>query len=195
MNSNWENKFQDSIASAMGIVEYLKIMDEFNKNGITEKFKQHFKSFYVVRFNTDWQNAFFGYFEEILRNSEKKNIAYANVLVDLYERTHRVEASFSSKLITTIDPNMPIYDSQILEFMISQDLDIKPYSTIKEKQKDNAIYNYKQIQDWFINFKNSEEGKAYIKRFNEILPKYADKLSDTKKIDFLIWADRTKGEQ
>ena len=69
-------------------------------------FQSDFKSFYGVRRGTEWCESFFSILER-----EKNNPAssFREALAEIHGRTGRVEASFSSKLVATVDADRPVW--------------------------------------------------------------------------------------
>ena len=57
------------------------------------------------------EKIFYTYFDSQKNN---KMIKYDEIIDYFYSKTNRVEASFSSKMLATINPEMPILDSQVL---------------------------------------------------------------------------------
>jgi hypothetical protein len=63
----------------------------------------------------------------------------------------------------------------------------KPQQYSKNKVAETAIL-YHEIVKWFGAFTISDEGKQIINLFNQKYPEA--KISDTKKIDFVLWQIR-----
>ena len=74
------------------------------------EYRKRFNGFYRVRRGLDWQEHFFG----LLEAKKGQTVPFTEVLEDLHRTTGRYEASFASKLLATIDPNMPVIDSVVL---------------------------------------------------------------------------------
>ncbi|MBI2875108.1 MAG: hypothetical protein HYY09_08465 [Firmicutes bacterium] len=106
------------------------------------------------------------------------------MLKQLYESLGRYEPSFSSKLVATIDPKLPIWDANVLNNM-----QIKPpYYTSKNKIP-QAMATYRNIQGQYEQFLNSEEGQLIVNTFNQNVKEHA-KITDLKKVDFVFWQIR-----
>lgn len=164
------------------IEKYASIMSTYNQTDIAndEDFQKTFTSFYKVRRNADWRGKYYTAFQEIKNCS---NVNFECILRRIYEETGRVEASFSSKMLATFDPEAPIWDSIVLAR-----LEIKP-SNAKDKNKkiEQTIEKYNKLCDWYKTFKKNPKAKSFVDEFNKNFPKYK-KFSKTKKIDFIIWA-------
>ena len=91
--------------------------------------------------------------------------SFGSVIEELYRRTGRIEASFSSKLLSALDPNMPIWDSIVLS-----KLHIKP--ALSQVNKRNMIELLVYIFIFWILYrsisKDSRERKKRAKRAEEI---------------------------
>lgn len=81
-------------------------------------YRRRFNGYYrLQRQSQAWYNAFYGYFSEVreLLNVPGAQLpTYADVLQELHNRCGRVEASFASKLLATLDPNRVVLDRIVL---------------------------------------------------------------------------------
>ncbi|MEA4987707.1 MAG: hypothetical protein VB095_06580 [Anaerovorax sp.] len=104
---------ENAVAKAFNINKYMYIMDNVLKVNIAEheEFMTCFDSFYRVRRNLKWRKLYFKYFEEQKYNKE---ISFVDIITYLFKSTGKIEASFSSKMLATINPNMPIWDQYVL---------------------------------------------------------------------------------
>ena len=55
---------------------------------------------------TKWLDTFYTYFED----NKDRNITFDEVIDCMYQKVKRVEASFCSKMLSIINPNMPVLD-------------------------------------------------------------------------------------
>ena len=94
----------------------------------------------------------------------------------------RHEFSFISKMLHTIDPNRPIYDSQV-----DQALQIhrtyEPNIELKIQQDEEIL---KQIFFVYQRLEASAEMVKPLAAFDQIIPSRS--MSIAKKLDFLLWA-------
>jgi len=93
----------------LSIEKYKYIKDNFKNVDISIfdcKFQKTFNSFYKIRRNKEWRDAFYKYFESIKKD---ENITFFKIINYLYENTDNVEASFASKMLATINEDMPIF--------------------------------------------------------------------------------------
>jgi len=81
-----------------------------------QDYQRTFNGYYRMQRRTrDW----YGYFSRLLEREKKnRNITFREVLEETYATKCRVEPSFSSKLIATIRPELPIYDKYVRENLL-----------------------------------------------------------------------------
>ena len=89
---------------------------------------------------------FYGFFEE---NKHNKDLNFETCLRYILEKTNRIETSFCSKMLHTINPMMPIFDNNV-----RLNLGIRSVPSIKDKesQYNIAIGIYKQLVDKYHNY-------------------------------------------
>ena len=96
----------------------------------------------------------------------------------------RFEPSFSSKLAHTLDPNQPIWDVNILRNTGQR---APAYGTKDRLNK--TIEVYRGIQKWYRHFLPTEEASEILTIFDKLIPD-SHRISDVKKIDFILWQTR-----
>lgn len=145
-----------------------------------EEFQRTFNAFYIVRRNKEWRKIYYQIFEY----AKTTMPSFGDVLHQLYDLTGNVEASFSSKMVATLNPQMPIWDRYVV-----QNLGIKVPLYGDSKRLDIIIKQYDEITAWYTEFLLSAKAHECIIKFDEVLPDY-QWLSDVKKIDFFLWSIR-----
>lgn len=60
---------------------------------------------------------------------------------------------------------------------------------MQNKQGNKAIELYSEIEEWYRNFIDTDEAHQWIQEFDKALNEYSW-ISDTKKIDFILWGMR-----
>ena len=70
-------------------------------------FQHAYNGFYRVRRNEEWRKAFYALFEEV----KGREPSYEYILRALYEATGNVVVSFSSKMLATINADIPRWSS------------------------------------------------------------------------------------
>jgi hypothetical protein len=178
-----EATFADS-KKKRGIEKYAEITQAFPLVNVTtdKNFQKRFNGFYRVRRNSDWQIVYY----DIMEKGKNTNLSFEGVLRELYIKTGRIEASFASKLIHTLNNNMPIWDRFVL-----QNLNLKMPLCKGEQKIQAAIGIYHEIMQWYEKSLSTNEIDKKIFEFDEIFPEYRW-FSKTKKLDFLLWQMRER---
>ena len=109
---------------------------------------------------------------------------FSQIITALFLETGNVEASFSSKMLATIDPAKPIWDQYVL-----QNLDLELTGKTQKEKLKNAILLYGAIEKWYLDYLTTAEARENLKAFDLLLPEY-EWISDVKKIDCLLWSKR-----
>lgn len=168
---------------------YTEIIDTVKrKNFIAdENFRKKFNSFYRVRQKKqEWYDKYYSLLEE----QPQKNYTFEQLLRCMLE-FGTLEVSFVSKLIATVNPEKPIWDSKVM-----RNLGVyNEWEKVKEKYRkknddiciEKAVEIYNDLEDRYLKFIVSENGKKCIGKFDELLPEYSSKVTNVKKIDFLLW--------
>ena len=163
----------------VGIDKYHRIMKRVHEVDVSTdmEFQRFFNGFYRMRQRSaDFYKCYYCFLEA---NKCNPSLTYEEVITHLYQETGSIHASFSSKLLATVNPNMPIWDKFVL-----QNLGLRtPYYYEKDRLQ-KTIQLYQQICTWY----QTEEATQKLQLFNELFPNVD--ISDVKKIDFILWATR-----
>ena len=143
------------------------------------EFQRKFTVFYRGRRNDEWRKK---YFQLMTDFEEKKDPIFGEVLLRIYQATGQIEPSFGSKMLATINNNMPIWDSHILKA-----LNFKLKGKTPELKMSNAVVLYDQICCWYNNFLQNETAAEWIETFDKTFTDFT-KISSTKKKNFILWA-------
>ncbi len=170
------------IAESMGFDKYKQIMETFRKTNVSSDldFQRAFNAFYRVRRNAEWRKTYYDLFE----TSKNGTPSFESIIRTMYEATGNIEASFSSKMLATINPEMPIWDRYVV-----QNLCLEMRGKTKEDQLKCAVDLYNKMISWYEGFLQTKNGRDCIAEFDRILPGYVW-MSDVKKIDFYLWSIR-----
>lgn len=173
---------EERLAASMGLDKYAWIMRHVRvvKVSTDLDFQRTFNGFYRVRRNADWREIYYEFFE----TAKKQMVTFEQILRLLFEKTGQIEASFSSKMLATLCPDRPIWDSLVL-----QNLGIKLTGKTQQEKLDNAVALYADIEKWYRDFLDTENAKECLSVFERTLPEYTW-LSDVKQIDFFLWSIR-----
>ena len=174
---------QSSLARAWGLDGYAQIQRATRETDVSSDaaFQRLYNRFYRVRRNAEWQSA---YYEIMQREKAGAVLSFEDILREMHERTGNVEASFTSKMVATLDPGRPIWDSIVLE-----KLGLRLKGTTAQAKLENAISVYESIVGWYADYLATEDAARNIALFDELLPDYAW-LTPVKKVDFLLWSSR-----
>lgn len=152
-----------------------------------EAFKNAYSSFYKLyqgcRLTKEkshkCQEEYFEYFDEVIEKFHYKNaLPDYDYLVDelfLHTSFNKAQYSFASKMIHTLSPNKPIFDSIVGTKHFGIRLPV----------------NYAKYEKEFNAYLNSEDGRWIVSKFKELYPQVLKyHISDTKILDYALWIDR-----
>ena len=171
--------FQMQLAHSLGLDRYAEIMHE---NPESFDFQRKFNGYYRIRRNAEWKHHYYNLFQQAI----KAHFSFEQIITELYQLTGNIEASFSSKMLATIDASKPIWDQYVL-----QNLGFKLFGKTKKEKLDTAIILYGKIEEWYSEYLPTAEARHNIKEFDRVLPQYTW-VSDIKKIDCLLWSNRVR---
>ena len=186
MKYSFKDFQKQAIIRFLALDKYNYIKSEiYNCNVSTDKkFQTKFNAFYRVRRDEDWRKVFYDYFESIKNN---KNIQFEDILKYLYDKTGNIEASFSSKLLSTINPDMPIWDQYVLK-----NLGLEVKGKDKKERFEDTIKKYYEIVEIENKKLQEVEIQKAIKDFKTYFIEYD--LSDIKILDYILWNSRDEEE-
>ena len=98
-----------------GLKKYVYLLERLRKTDVSSdiEYQSVFELFYVVRLRDGaWMDA---YFKILEREKHNEAVCFESVLREMRCLTGRVEASFSSKIVATIDPDQPVWDRWALQ--------------------------------------------------------------------------------
>ena len=94
------------------------------------------------------------------------------MITELYECTGQVEASFASKMLASIEDDMPIWDSKVLDR-----IGIKPSNKRGQQKLVETIELYDVIVKWYRDLKADKVGyEEYITSFDSRFQKVPSKI-------------------
>lgn len=180
---NPESVIQNMLAANMGLDTYLSIMKAAWNTDVSmdADFQRTFNGYYKVRKNAEWREKYYSLFESVKGN---RQVTFAFILDELYGQTGNIEASFSSKMLATIRPEMPIWDRYVVENL---GLSLPKLSDPQRLHK--IKYLYDSVCGWYADFLKTENSHECLSMFDRLLPDYTW-ISPVKKIDFYLWSIR-----
>jgi hypothetical protein len=169
-----------------GLRKYCWLQSAFKETDVAQnrEFQTRFNGFYRVRRNADWQREFYN----ILQNEKSQPSAFAAVLRAIQRATGRIEASFASKLVATIDPDKPVIDSIVLKNLGFR---LPTYGDVFARTT-RIVELYDRLTRVFLDYLRTEIGLYLTKRFDESYPNL--ELTGVKKPDLVLWQTRSSPE-
>ena len=110
---------------------------------------------------------------------------FPEVLATLQRTTGRCEASFASKLVATIDPNMPVIDSIVL-----RNLALRLPSTGFKGRLAAIQELHRRLETHFTQFLTTSTGRYLVERFREEYP--TANITTIKMLDLVLWQTRSR---
>ena len=162
--------------------KYLWIQDNYLSRNLSTDldFRKRFGSYYRMRYvSQEYRDRFFALFEEI---KHCENLDFIEVSRKLFAVDQHHQFSFISKMLHTIDPTRPIYDSQldaVLRLHRSYQPDIE-----KKLRQDAEILGH--ITSTYDKIKNAPVVLDLCKQMDQLTP--GQSISMEKKLDFILWA-------
>jgi hypothetical protein len=101
----------------------------------------------------------------------------------LHRATGRYEASFASKLLATVRPEMPVIDSIVLRNL---GLTAPRYNAPNRHSRLDRLHETLTL--WFRAFLRTDTGRYLVKRFREEYPQA--RISKVKMLDLVLWQTR-----
>lgn len=142
-------------------------------------FQRKFKGFYRVRRGDAWCGHYFALLEE----AKARSVPFERALHTLHETSGRLEASFASKLVATIDPSLPVVDRFVLENMGLR----LPYQYAKDREA-RTVRLYEALRGRYDELARSATGRRIVERYDHAFPEAG--VSTLKKIDLVLWQHR-----
>jgi hypothetical protein len=144
------------------------------------EFQIRFNAFYRVRRSPTWQSAFYG----LLQQNKSKLQSFADVLRALHAATGRAEASFTSKLVASVDPDMPVIDAFVLKNVGLR----LPRPGPIETRLARMVELHDLIRRTFSDYLAGDLGRHLVARFEE---SYPDRhITRVKMLDLILWQAR-----
>lgn len=175
-NTNWEK-------IKVGVEKYLWIMETVKKVNVqkNKEFQRKFNGFYRIRQRSE---LFYKVLYFYLEKNKNKKISFEETLDFLLKKTNHFEPSFSSKIMATVNPVFPIWDSEVLKRLELS----RPNDNNKKIKFEKIVKVYEDIINWYGVFLKTKEAKNMIKEFNKKIGLL--NITDIKKIDFILWQTR-----
>lgn len=163
----------------IGLKKYVEIMSTLKETDVSQNkdFQRLFNGFYRMRQQP--ANFYICFYQFLEQQKFNTTLTYPQVLTYLYNETGRIHASFSSKLLATVRPEMPVWDKHVLE-----NLGLQPPKYSEKNRFEKVVALYNSICNWY----QTQEAKSMIPIFEKFFPDA--NISNTKKIDLILWQTR-----
>jgi hypothetical protein len=166
---------------ANGLAKYSWLQKEFPIRDVSSdsEYRKRFGGFYRVRRSASWRDTFF----QILERGKSAPLTFGEALRALQAGTGKVEASFASKLVATLDPVQPVIDSVVLKnigFKLPAAASADRFSEIESL--------HRRLAEVYWEYLASESGRDLVKRFRESYPDA--QVTETKMLDLVLWQSR-----
>lgn len=167
---------------------YRTLLADLSKKNVASdpEYQRVFKGFYKMqRRSEDWYSY---YFSLLAHKKTDTAITFKDIIEQIYSDKGRVEPSFSSKLVATIRPEMPVYDKHVRENL---SLKVPRSHKSAEDRLQGFITMYATLEQEITTLvKNPVFTKTLRPAFDKKFSAYAH-FTDVKKLDFLLWQHRS----
>ena len=164
------------------LATYCWLQDNLHKRNVAvdTEYRKKFSGYYRMRFvSQEYRDHFFKLFEEIKSESSP---SFRVVSQKLFQVDGKHEFSFITKMLHTIEPSRPIYDSQV-DIALGIHRYYQPNFEEKLRQDEHILA---QISAAYRELASSPGMIELLAEFDKIIPGHT--MSAEKKIDFILWA-------
>jgi hypothetical protein len=180
---------QDEILSNLNfesIDVYLFLKNEHAKGNILNNFVFQFvfRSYYRLD-SAGLSDGIKKHYFELLADKQTKleSILSALYKIPTLKGKNTIQFSFATKLLHTIDNDLPIFDSEVGKIF-----NLKVNGTDRNTKVTSCIKIYDSLKIFYTELRGKEKIKAIISKFRQKFNVDAGKISDTKILDFIIWS-------
>jgi hypothetical protein len=143
------------------------------------KYQRTFADFYKLRGPSSFREI---YFSTLEKEKSVNDLDFRRLLHELFAQCTKVHASFTSKLLATINPDLPVYDREVLIRMR-----FSPYLVgTAEVRLDRAVDRYQPIENFHRHAKQHPRFDTLIASFDCKFPAFHH-FTGTKKLDLMMW--------
>jgi hypothetical protein len=189
INSSAKQIIENLKDESLGV--YLFLQNHWREVVVTEDvlFQFVFRSFYRMDnagLSEDLKKQFFIIMENnrMIEHPDIYTICLELYKIKNLKGQNSIQFSFVTKLANTINPLLPIYDSNIALMYGYNNITNKCY---KEKIKNLTDFYQTMSCDYGFFIKNGDL-ETTLTVFDKIFPAFKDSISVNKKLDFIIWS-------
>ena len=163
------------------VEQYAWLMNALHTRDISED--RHFRRAWLNHFKLrDKDREFCRFCFRWLEEHKEERVSFEQALLDLYRRFGVLDPASASKLAATIDPSLPVWDTQILG-----SLGIRPLALERSGRRvERTIEAYDKLTAWYIRYLAGKDGRMAVQVFDEVYP--GTGFDPMKKADFTIWS-------
>lgn len=152
-----------------------------------KEYQVKYRNYYVMNSkiwikNPHW---FKQYFKILQREKNSQKVDFSAVVREIHTITNRVETSFASKLLATINPDLAVYDSKVRDNLCLENP--SHYDGAVRIAKSIEVYSY--LQRLASEMIQSDGFNAWRNRFDREFPQF-EHFTDIKKLDLFLWQSR-----
>ena len=164
------------------IDKYIKVINHLHLCDVSKsrEYQKLYNGFYRMHKRTQ---EFYKIYFDYLEVNKNKDINFVDVLTYLNTTTGRFEPSFASKLLATIDPDSPVWDSVVLE-----KLSIVPPRNYQKDRMYATIKTYMTLLEWYGNYFKTQNAVEVLNLFNSIYPQFSQSITAIKKVELTLWS-------
>lgn len=163
--------------------QYLWLQEELRRRNVrlSREYQKAFNRFYRVRRGTAWQQVFY----RILEGAKSQPMSLPIVLRRLHAAEGKVEVSFASKLVATVDPELPVIDSIVL-----RNLNIRlPSAGSVDSRIEQVARLHEDMAAAFSAYLRTPRGRGLVTEFGTKYPEAV--VTETKMLDLVLWKTRS----
>jgi len=175
---NWKNLKE-------GLEKYQLIMNEYKKSieiSSSDDFQKSYRNFYGMNRAGMSSACNKTYFRLLDKAANSEEIDFKYVLQRLYAESGKKHFSFTTKLLATANPNLPVWDKKVRKYLNSQ-FSLKFKDSFEDIE--SCEQEYHRYCAWFKNFLKSDDATKLINEFDKKIPNV--KITKMKKIDLMFW--------
>ena len=163
------------------VEQYAWLMNALHTRDISED--RHFRRAWLNHFKLrDKDREFCRFCFRWLEEHKEGRVSFEQALLDLYRRFGVLDPASASKLAATIDPSLPVWDTQILG-----SLGIRPLALERSGRRvERTIEAYDKLMAWYVRYLAGKDGRMAVQVFDEVYP--GTGFDPMKKADFTIWS-------
>jgi len=95
--------------------KYLRLLERLHEVIVSEDMQFRTDCNYFFRIRQKSEKFYDAYYEFMAQQKNNESLTFEEVLNHLYKTAGSIEGSFASKLLSMINPDMPVLDSRVLE--------------------------------------------------------------------------------